>query len=286
MENDFRHHKNGGRRKKTEGSQRNLDAAHSSMNVGVQGIGSKTRIGSNALDSDSDHNMPKVLIYITTHMSMNHMWHLKSCWPPALRNSRLLRTSDIFVHQSTTEINESDAIEILHHTFRDQNLTIYTRDNIGYNKGAKAAIYDAIREGWWKGYDWVIRVNPDVIIRDDSYLLHVMKNDVNATAMLVNCARSNSNPSVHTDFFAIKPDALSPNAFLKDDGIHSAEKSFKNQIKESILDKGNHRWVEDARPLDNLCRVGSKRPMDATPIVHYHEKSLNLAKDFTCSIPF
>jgi len=30
---------------------------------------------------------PKVLLYITTHMSDQHILHLQSCWPPALQNS-------------------------------------------------------------------------------------------------------------------------------------------------------------------------------------------------------
>ena len=40
--------------------------------------------------------------------------------------------------------------------------------------------------------DWVIRMNPDVIIRDDTLMLDVIQNDPNATAILLNCISSNS----------------------------------------------------------------------------------------------
>ena len=31
--------------------------------------------------------------------------------------------------------------------------------------GAMLGLDTADREGWWSGYDWVIRLNPDVIVR-------------------------------------------------------------------------------------------------------------------------
>jgi hypothetical protein len=40
-------------------------------------------------------------------------------------------------------------MNILEHTFRDQNLTIRVRDNPGYQEGAMAALSDATREGWF-----------------------------------------------------------------------------------------------------------------------------------------
>ena len=32
--------------------------------------------------------------------------------------------------------------------------------------GAMLGLDTAEREGWWSGYDWVIRLNPDVIVRN------------------------------------------------------------------------------------------------------------------------
>lgn len=83
---------------------------------------------------------------------------------------------------------------------------MHDRSHLGMQEGAKAAISDASREGWFNDYDWVILVNSDVIIRNDTFMLDIMQNDPNATtAILVNCNGNNTSPKVHTDFFAIKP---------------------------------------------------------------------------------
>ena len=39
----------------------------------------------------------KVMLYVTTHISPQHIWYLKSCWFPALQNSLLLCSSDVVV---------------------------------------------------------------------------------------------------------------------------------------------------------------------------------------------
>lgn len=248
----------------------------------------------------------KVMLFITTHMSMDHVWFLKSCWPPALQNSHLLNASDVVVYMTPPSptpppkdnvtddkddatTNHIHNMKIIQQTFQHQNLTIHTRPNKGYHEGAKAALTDAIREGWWKGYDWVIRVNPDVIIRNDTFLLNVMNHDTNATAILINCVWQNKKryPIVHTDFFALKPDALPSDIFLNSNGVQNAERSFTKDIGPAILQKGNHRWWDDARPKRTLCRAGSERPLEEVPIIHYAKAAgEDLPSDFTCLVPF
>ena len=70
----------------------------------------------------------KVMLFVTTHMSSQHIWHLKSCWPPALQNSVLLNTADVVVYLNPEEKERKEAMNILKHTFRDQNLTIHVHD--------------------------------------------------------------------------------------------------------------------------------------------------------------
>jgi len=226
---------------------------------------------------------PKVMIYVTTHMSGQHIWQLKSCWPTALQNSLLLNSSDVVVYLTpntvaSKNVTNSD-VRLLQHTFRNQKLTIHTRPNLGYQESATAALTDAMAEGWWEGYDWIVRVNPDVIIRDDSQLWNIVNHDKNATGILVNCVNSVASPAVHTDFFAIRPRAL-----LLDNLISqgSAERDFTNAIKKSIIGKGNHRWLDAARPTNNICRAGHGRDVQTTPVLHHHYKT----DTFTCPIPF
>ena len=228
------------------------------------------------------------MLFVTTHMSVQHIWHLKSCWPPALQNSVLFNTADVTVYLNPLEKERKEAMNILKHTFRDQNLTIHVRDNPGYQEGAMAALSDATREGWFSGYDWVIRVNPDVIIRDDP----------NATGLLINCRNSTNTriAKINTDFFAIKPELLPSDAFLNPTRTtgRDAEDSFTNDSREAILNKGNQQWIPGATSPDTACRAGRKRKFNESPIVHFHPeeefvtwiKRAWMLTTFTCPIPF
>ena len=226
----------------------------------------------------------RVMLFITTHMSPIHIWHLKSCWPPALQNSPLLNSADVVVYLNAEEERRNESMAVLKHTFMDQDLTIHIRDNLGYQAGAIAALSDATKEGWFSGYDWVIRVNPDVIIRDSTFMLDVMQNDPNATGLLINCLDSERKPIIHADFFAIKPEVLSKDAFLNP-VTRNAERAFTHDIREAILEKGGQRYVPGSHPEQSICRAGHGRKIGETHVVHYHP-SPELMSELTCPIPF
>ena len=226
----------------------------------------------------------RVMLYITTHMSPTHIWSLKSCWPPALQNSPLLNSADVVVYLNTKEEERKESMTVLKRTFRDQDLTIHIRDNPGYQEGAMAALSDATKKGWFSGYDWVIRVNPDVIIRDSTFMLDVMQNDPNATALLINCL-SPKRELIHTDFLAIKPEVLPQNAFLNPVSPN-AETSFTHDIREAILKKGGQRFVPGSSPRKGICRAGHLRKIEEAHVVHYHYPSPEMMSELTCPIPF
>jgi len=237
------------------------------------------------------------MLFITTHMPLQHIWYLKSCWPPALQNSVLLNTADVVVYLNPEEKERKKAMKILKHTFRHQNLTIHVRDNPGKQEGAMAALSDASREGWFSGYDWVIRLNPDVIVRNDTFIVNVMQNDPNATALLINCNNHTNSTvlKIHTDFFAIKP-AFLPSGAFRNPVSNNAERAFTNSITEVIVNKGNHRWIPGSHPLGGvICRAGydlfGSRKREETPVIHSHQGVKELRhklkrKQFTCPIPF
>lgn len=85
----------------------------------------------------------------------------------------------------------------------------YDQFQTGANLGPKLAF----QQGWFLQqqdeeneddyYDWVIRINPDVLIRRSFWLRTVMKNP-NIHAILVDC----QTKRIHTDFFAIRPKEL------------------------------------------------------------------------------
>ena len=167
----------------------------------------------------------------------------------------------------------ADAINLLNHTFINQNLTVQVRDGNPVSRaqkqfGAMQALSQAALLQWFDGYDWVIRLNPDVIVRDDTFLVDVIKNDPRATALLINCDGVNNSTRAHTDFFALKPEALRLNAFLHPSNPN-AEYSFTHDIQ-SILESGGHRWIREAFPTRNACMAGYGKRFVNTPITHFH----------------
>jgi hypothetical protein len=87
--------------------------------------------------------------------------------------------------------------------------------------GANLALMVAFQHKWFDGYDWVIRINPDVLIRDSTFLqTHI--NDPNVDAILHKCRQPScqdgtDNPErtpqpfkylqIHTDVLVFRPDA-------------------------------------------------------------------------------
>ena len=231
------------------------------------------------------NDMGRILLYITTHMSTTHFWYLNTCWPEALSHSSLLREADVLVYLTAPESVREEAVQQLNSTFyKNSNLTIHVADNPGWQEGAAAAMKDATLNNFFVGYDWIIRMNPDVIIRNDTFLVSTITNDSNATAMLVDCTpkeldrnkltpkmRAWEGPLVQTDFFALKPSALPPDIFVKKNGNFIAEKLFTNDIREPILNKGGQRFIPNASPMTGKsCRAGDGRPMKDTPLTHIH----------------
>jgi len=97
--------------------------------------------------------IPKTLIYITTHMSQHHKDFLKYCWPLSISNSKLLSSADIMVYLTPNPGEEDESIQILNETFKGNNLSYYIKENLGYHEGAKDALMTASDNGWFKEYE-------------------------------------------------------------------------------------------------------------------------------------
>ncbi len=232
-----------------------------------------------------DREDPKVLIYITTHMSELHEWYLKYCWPLALQHSKLLNSSDIAVFLTPPENEREKAKQILNETFKDQSLAYHDHPLIEKQAGAIHALTLAATEGWFDGYDWIVRVNPDVIIRNDTFMLDVMMNDPEATGILIDCSNTTGTHLMHTDFFAIKPAALPPGAFQKPNPAGWAEGAFTNEVNQYIVSKGNHRFIESAHPVMRFCRAGHGRHRNESDVLHVHPSPAVQALN-RCIVPF
>ena len=213
-----------------------------------------------------------ILVYITTHWSNQHRSFIQYCWPHALAHLQLFQHADVAVFSTASEARQlRDMHNSLPAIFQStSNLTIYQYhmahqdSKVQYanvqeqmkQQGAILALTEAGAKGYFDGYEWVIRVNPDVLIQDDEWLLQTMllqqhngnddvQNKTRPSLLYVSC---NRGPKIHTDFFAIRPAALPPGA-LAHSSHGNAERSF------AALTKGLEKWeVPDAKPFRG-CRV-------------------------------
>ena len=202
------------------------------------------------------------------------------------------------VHMTVPGGSERAALILVNSTFHGQNLTVQLTEyavsgknervrnrNVNKQNGAMAALSDAAKNHWFEGYDWIIWLNPDVIVRNETFLVNTIYGDPDATALLVDWYHGAHNDNaehdylkVHTDFFALKPSALPPNAFLIPK-TNNAEKSFTAEIQSTILKVGGHWLIPGAEPLrPGWCKVGYGRVLGGlgdTPIAHYHPPEIS-----------
>ena len=116
--------------------------------------------------------------------------------------------------------------------------------------GAVMIIYDAVTLNYFDGYEWVIRLNPDVLIRDDTFLRESITSNPDLSALRIDCRGGKGMSLMHTDFFMIKPEVLweeyNPKGVKKD-----AEQTFTASIQSTVLDKEPraYRWILGTDPV-------------------------------------
>lgn len=253
----------------------------------------------------------KVLIYITTLYSDSHRRYFNCCWPRLLSESRLFRNShfivfsnnmtsidasylaeveDIFVSRGVKsfEFKFADGtpeLEVLENYTRREEVELQQSKNI--NKllhllafrspakqwGANMALSIGFSAGWFQPYDWVVRVNPDVLIRQSDFIVDHL-DDSSIDAIVAHCKAG----KLETDFFAVRPGVLKPDAFRQmyaaatDKAIivgipkmnHEAT-AMKNFLP--ILEANRYKTVPNLAPMEGKCRVRG----DEAPVYHAHD---------------
>ena len=124
----------------------------------------------------------RFLLLVTTHFPAYHQSFLETCWPPATRKSALLQQADVLVF-ATGAVSDLNRAAVATAFDACKSTRVVAVPNPGKRNGAMLPLQMAEREGWFDGYDWVIRLNPDVIIRSDAHLLPLFaRSDVDASA--------------------------------------------------------------------------------------------------------
>jgi hypothetical protein len=116
----------------------------------------------------------------------------------------------------------------------------------------------------------VIRVNPDVLIRDDRWLMETMLN-TSVDIIVHECVSTNkytTQPFLHTDFFAFRPKAIDRDILLQADRSH-AETHFTDVVRH-LYNAGRYAYVEGGKnELEGHCRIAGVN----SPVLHVHELS-------------
>ncbi|CAE7338935.1 unnamed protein product [Symbiodinium necroappetens] len=201
----------------------------------------------------------RVGIFMTTHWSTLHQQFMP-CWETARQQLTLVRNADLILYTSGN-IGSKDLEKL-----GFGNLTIKHYKQAKYEEGAIQATIDAFgskgqQEKWFDRYDWVVRLNPDVLIMDDNWLLETMGNS-SVDAIFVDCVGQ-----INTDFFAVRPHVIQANladSCTSGPGDTNAETHFTCVVS-TIISSGRYVWVKGAQNIGG-CRVAGAE----SPVVHEH----------------
>jgi hypothetical protein len=132
--------------------------------------------------------------------------------------------------------------------------------------GAKRAMMDPfLKENrWYDDYDWVIRLNPDVLIRRDTWIRQTMMN-TSIDGIFVDFSKRSAK-AVHSDFYAFRPSAANDKVLI--DNLHkrpTAETHLYSGFRGTIRRK-RVAWLPGARIRRESARVMGKE----SPVIHFH----------------
>jgi hypothetical protein len=208
----------------------------------------------------------RVAIYMTTHLSEEHVEFLQKCWPAGLAKLPLLQHAHLILYTSGNATDELlkmlpfQSVVVKHY---DEEPLTYEQYDKRKQIGAIRAMQDPFKgdNDWFKGYDWVIRLNPDVLIRRDEWLRATMVNET-IDAILIRFMAQR----IHTDFTAFRPRAINKTRLLHSPFTNAEQHMFGGV--EHLVQSGRVAWLPHAQHIpEGIGRVvGSK-----SAVVHHHD---------------
>ena len=213
-----------------------------------------------------DNDRIRVLLYITTHLSQIHRDALELLWPILIQNRPLLQNADVLFY-SSEEMPEN----LSQGAFPNNPVVVQTYNNTGRQEGATQALQEALEKNWFGGYDWVLRVNPDVIVRNDTWIAQMMMEE-DVHGIFSDCTDGMLNgpvPIVQTDFFAVRPEHVDKyiGSIEAEDETSPSAEMHATFAFQNIWSSGHAAILPDNRPNDWCCRVGGEH----SSVEHNHE---------------
>jgi hypothetical protein len=159
---------------------------------------------------------------------------------------------------STGPVNQT----LIESVFSRNRIFVHEEPNPGYHQGAILGLKLAGEYGWFDNYDWVIRSNPDVIIKNETEILNNLL-DPDIDGIFMNCFPNPAHAKLHTDWSAFRPRALPQNPFTST--IIYAEQAFTEDMQ-PILESQKFAWL----PFSYTDSPGSCRVVGDV-VVHLHK---------------
>jgi hypothetical protein len=244
----------------------------------------------NNSSSLTDANV-RILLFVTTIYSQKHQNYFKCCWPKLMEKSQLLKRADVMIFSNNmTELN-STTLEPTRQVFESNNNPNYhfeikfatntelqeIRDEKlkvnKFQRGANLGVKLGVSKQWFAPYDWVIRINPDVLIRNSTWIWETMQ-DSNVDGIFIQCHER--IPRIHTDFFAVRPRAMSVSAFAQMEFEQYSKTMLNHEITahkafQPILESNRYRYLPDVYPSNGFCRARGLH----SPVYHAHDSCRN-----------
>lgn len=196
----------------------------------------------------------RLLLYFATYPAHEqHLQFLETCWRELLHRGRVLRRADVVLFLGGEATSEKLSRWRLAVQKLKVNATLYhDASNPGYQQGAMRAAHMLVTNGWWRGYDWVVRLNPDVLIYDDTYLEKFFQQQ-ELSAVLASCEHF-LGAKVHSDFFAVRPSRLPQDSFADWETYRGTAEYQATKVFQSIMQRKEHAWLLPEN-MDRACRV-------------------------------
>ena len=228
----------------------------------------------------------KTLLFVTTQMSKDH-FNCLSCWPHMLGRLNKLRGADILIDaraRSLVSEGMKKAWNSVAQQLPNPRVSItFASGNPGYQQGAMISMYEAFRNGSFQGYDWVVRLNPDVLFFEEDNFFGLAANEsvhgifANCCFRVPNCTVSLSSAApgiwkglqsghsrcgdhgipvrIHTDWFAFRPERLQK-TFFHDYRKWPISENYATFEFRDILRSGHHAWLSPEFTGGCGCRMG------------------------------
>ena len=247
------------------------------------------------------------VLYVTTHFSDVHIRYFHCCWPILVQQSPLIQKLHVIVaatNFTTVAQEELDYLQkvlFVHnpsYRFMTPSHASHLSHCEPFRVGAPPRRRNPHRKvpvnykqclanygvsfGWpaVQPYDWMIRLNPDVLLRQSTWFMESMQN-TSVDALLIDCGEGTRQ--IHTDFWAVRPAvvtmSMGQNNNNKNNNITGAPFQNMSRIRNHlnhertafhqflpILKANRQAWVPGMEPSQGVCRARGSR----APILHDH----------------